>query len=39
MATPAQENIIFLGAIVGIRTILGYFLSKEISEFDSERKD
>lgn len=35
---PTQEDIIFLGAIVGIRTVLGYFLSKEVSEFDSERK-
>lgn len=30
---PSQEEIIMLGAIVGIRTILGYFLSKEVSEF------
>lgn len=27
--TPSQEEIILLGAIVGIRTILGYFLGKE----------
>lgn len=32
--TPSQEEIILLGAIVGIRTILGYFLGKEVNEFD-----
>jgi len=31
---PSQEEIILLGAIVGIRTILGYFLEKEVIEFD-----
>ena len=31
---PSQEEIILLGAIVGIRTILGYFLGKEVSEFN-----
>ncbi|HUV83886.1 MAG TPA: DUF1622 domain-containing protein [archaeon] len=31
---PSQEEIVLLGAIVGIRTILGYFLGKEVSEFD-----
>ena len=31
---PTQEEIILLGAIVGIRTVLGYFLGKEINEFD-----
>ncbi|MCD4840985.1 MAG: DUF1622 domain-containing protein [Methanosarcinales archaeon] len=31
---PSQEEIILLGAIVGIRTILGYFLGKEVNEFD-----
>jgi uncharacterized membrane protein len=31
---PSQEEIILLGAIVGIRTILGYFLSKEVIEYD-----
>ena len=29
---PSQEEIILLGAIVGIRTILGYFLGKELEE-------
>jgi len=32
--TPSQEEIILLGAIVGIRTILGYFLGKEVNEID-----
>ena len=31
---PSQEEIILLGAIVGIRTILGYFLAKEVIEFN-----
>jgi uncharacterized membrane protein len=31
---PSQEEIILLGAIVGIRTILGYFLGKEVNEID-----
>lgn len=31
---PTQEEIFLLGAIVGIRTVLGYFLNKEISEFE-----
>lgn len=31
---PSQKEIILLGAIVGIRTILGYFLGKEVNEFD-----
>lgn len=35
---PTQEEIILLGAIVGIRTVLGYFLGKEITEFDRENK-
>lgn len=34
IVAPSQEEIILLGAIVGIRTILGYFLGKEVSEFD-----
>ena len=34
IVAPSQEEIIILGAIVGIRTILGYFLGKEVSEFD-----
>ena len=32
---PTQDEIILLGAIVGIRTILGYFLGKEANEFDN----
>lgn len=39
ITAPTQEDILFLGAIVGIRTVLGYFLSKEVTEFDCERKD
>ncbi len=34
IVAPSQEEIILLGAIVGIRTILGYFLGKEVSEFE-----
>ena len=36
IVTPTQEDIIFLGAIVGIRSILGYFLGKELSEFEEK---
>jgi len=32
IVAPSQEEIILLGAIVGIRTILGYFLGKELEE-------
>lgn len=31
---PPREEILILGAIVGIRTVLGYFLNKEVKEFD-----
>jgi uncharacterized membrane protein len=34
---PTQEEIIFLGAVVIIRSILGYFLIKEVYEFDASR--
>ncbi|MDD1684228.1 MAG: DUF1622 domain-containing protein [Methanoregula sp.] len=34
ITTPSQEELINLGVIVTIRTILGYFLSKETAEFD-----
>ena len=34
IVAPTHEEIIILGAIVGIRSILGYFLGKELSEFD-----
>ena len=30
---PSTEELILLGAVVGIRTILGYFLSKEAKEY------
>ncbi len=36
IVTPTQDEIIFLGAIVGIRSMLGYFLGKELSEFDKK---
>jgi len=32
IVAPSQEEIILLGAIVGIRTILGYFLGKELEK-------
>ena len=34
---PTREEITLLGAIVIIRTILGYFLTKEVSEFDGSQ--
>ncbi|WP_406659896.1 DUF1622 domain-containing protein [Methanolobus sp. ZRKC3] len=30
---PSESEIIILGAVVVIRTILGYFLSKEVKEY------
>ena len=30
---PTQEKLILLGTVVLIRTVLGYFLSKEVSEY------
>jgi uncharacterized membrane protein len=32
--TPTQQEVLLLGAVVVIRTILGYFLSKESKEFE-----
>jgi uncharacterized membrane protein len=34
LTTPTQQEILLLGAIVVIRTILGYFLSRESKEFE-----
>ncbi|MBW6517813.1 MAG: DUF1622 domain-containing protein [ANME-2 cluster archaeon] len=34
IVAPTQDELILLGAIVIIRTILGYFLGKEAIEFD-----
>jgi uncharacterized membrane protein len=34
LITPTQQEILLLGAVVVIRTILGYFLSRESREFD-----
>jgi uncharacterized membrane protein len=34
ITTPSQEELINLGVIVVIRTVLGFFLSKETAEFD-----
>jgi uncharacterized membrane protein len=34
LITPTQQEILLLGAVVVIRTILGYFLSKESKEFE-----
>jgi len=34
LITPTQQEIILLGAVVVIRTILGYFLSRESREFE-----
>lgn len=33
---PTTEELIILGAVVGIRTILGYFLGKEATEYQLE---
>ena len=30
---PSQEELLLLGTVVLIRTILGYFLSKEVTEY------
>lgn len=30
---PSQEELLLLGTVVLIRTVLGYFLSKEVSEY------
>ncbi len=30
---PTTEELILLGAVVGIRTVLGYFLGKEAKEY------
>ncbi|MDD2439135.1 MAG: DUF1622 domain-containing protein [Methanosarcinaceae archaeon] len=30
---PSQEELIVLGTVVLIRTVLGYFLSKEVTEY------
>lgn len=34
ITTPTQEELINLAVVVVIRTILGYFLSKEAAEFN-----
>jgi uncharacterized membrane protein len=34
LITPSEQEIILLGAVVIIRTILGYFLSRESKEFE-----
>lgn len=39
IVAPSQEEILFLGATVSIRTVMGYFLTKEATEFDSSRKE
>ncbi|MCZ7397959.1 MAG: DUF1622 domain-containing protein, partial [Candidatus Methanoperedens sp.] len=39
IVAPSQEEILFLGATVGIRTIMGYFLTKEANEFDFNKKE
>jgi uncharacterized membrane protein len=38
LIAPSQEELILLGAVVVIRTILGYFLEKEAEEFKIERE-
>lgn len=39
IVAPSQEEILFLGATVSIRTVMGYFLTKEATEFDSNKKE
>jgi uncharacterized membrane protein len=36
LVAPTREELILLGAVVIIRTILGYFLSRETVEFELE---
>ena len=38
LIAPSQEELILLGAVVVIRTILGYFLEKEAEKFKIERE-
>lgn len=33
MRNPSRQDLLVLGSIVFIRTVLGYFLSKEIKEY------
>ncbi|MCO5383659.1 DUF1622 domain-containing protein [Methanosarcina sp. Z-7115] len=33
LLNPSQEELLLLGTVVLIRTILGYFLSKEVTEY------
>lgn len=39
IVAPGQQEILFLGATVSIRTVMGYFLTKEASEFESSKKE
>jgi uncharacterized membrane protein len=34
IAAPTPEEVLLLGGIVGIRTVMGYFLTKEVKEFE-----
>jgi uncharacterized membrane protein len=34
IAVPTPEEVLLLGGIVGIRTVMGYFLTKEVKEFE-----
>lgn len=34
MRNPSRQDLVVLGVIVLIRTVLGYFLSKEIKEYE-----
>jgi uncharacterized membrane protein len=36
LVAPTREELILLGAVVIIRTILGYFLSRETEEYELE---
>jgi uncharacterized membrane protein len=36
---PGQQEILFLGATVSIRTVMGYFLTKEANEFENNKKE
>ncbi len=38
IVAPSQQEILFLGATVSIRTVMGYFLTKEAS-FDVGKKE
>ncbi len=39
IVAPSQQEILFLGATVSIRTVMGYFLTKEASFADGKKEN